>query len=156
MKDWRKLSPDDFEIQTPDWIPSLQATVRFERTELTLVIDEAQAANQTFVDCMLALLEGWQQRSSRIAAQTEVYLQRFLPGRRVEPAELVVWAATLYTNDGDPTGGVFSYRVTGDYDDPAYDLDQFDHRSVVELDYPIRNGAVCWTEGNIAATNDFD
>ncbi|QDU36329.1 hypothetical protein Mal4_06140 [Maioricimonas rarisocia] len=156
MKDWRRLSPEDFEIQTPDWIPSLEATVRFEGAELTLAIDELETADQTCVACFLALLEGWQQRSSHIAAQTEKYLQQFLPGRKVRPSELAVWGVTLYTNDGAPTGGAFYYRVTGDYEDPAYDLHQFDHRSVVELQYPIRNGTVCWTEENIAATNDFD
>jgi len=156
MNDWQQLTPADFEIQNPDWIPSLEATVRFEGTELTLTIDEMQSANPAFVDCFLALLNSWQQRSSEIAAQTEVYLQHFLPGRKVQPSELAVWGVTVYTNDGNPTGGAFYYRVTGNYDDPAYDLDQFDHRSVVELQYPIRGGDVCWTDADIAATNDFD
>lgn len=156
MKDWKHLTVKDFQISDPDWIPSLQATVRFGHSEVTLTIGEADMATDEQVSCLSKFLVGWKDNLPDIAKQTETYLQVFLPGRRVKGSDLCLWGVTLHTDEGQPTGGCFFYNVAGEYDSPAYKLDQFDHRSVIELDCPIEGGEVIWTQRNIAATNDFD
>lgn len=156
MTAWKKLSAKDFQVTDPDWIPTLQAKVQFDDAEVTLTINEAEVANEKHVVCLTKLLAGWQENLPDIAQQTETYLQRFLPGRKVDGSELGLWGITLYTDKGQPTGGCFFYNVAGEYDSPAYKLDEFDHRSVIELDCPIEGGAVDWNIRNIAATNDFD
>ena len=156
MKEWQQLSTDDFSIQNPDWIPSLQATVQFDGVEMNLAIDDAKVADQPLVDCFIELINGWQKRLAVIAAQTEDYLQHFLPGRTIKPSELALSIVSVDTNDGNATAGTFHYHVTGEFDDPEYKLDEFGHRSVVELQFPIQNNAVDWTAGDIWATNDFD
>ena len=115
----------------------------------------APKADATAVKHLIDLLRGWLERLPGIASETETFLQMFLPGRKISSNELALWDVTLYTKDGKASYAAFFFKVTGEYDNPNYSLDEFNHRSDVELQYPIKDNVIDWLNGYIEATNDF-
>ena|GEM_PF-2870543 len=156
VKRWQELTISDFEIQNPDWIPSLQAVVIVTGAEVTLMVDDKEVVDQQTVEAFALLLADWQSRLSETASYTQEYLQSFLPGRTVSPSEIKLWGLTIYHTDGKANSASFHYNVTGEYDGESYRLDEFDSESVVEFRVPIAAGEFEWSNHSIAATNDFD
>ena len=156
MTNWKNLNETDFQIANADWLPSLEATVRVSRSDVSLNIDGTLEARPEHACRFMELLRGWNDHLDDIAQQTQDYLQTFLPGKKIRRSEITLWGVTLFTDEGKPTSGCFFYHVAGEYDSPQYKLDQFDHRSVVELSCPLIGDAIDWTARDVSATNDFD
>ncbi len=154
--DWKKLDATDFAVANPDWIPELQATVDLQDAPVTLSIDGTLEMSSDYAECFKTLIEGWMTNRESIAQQTENHLDRFLPGRKVRSDELLIWGITLRVDLDTADAASFFYRVGGDYSSPAYKLDEFDGRSVIELSCCIDDGVVDWKNPDIATTNDFD
>tara|TARA_R110002073_G_C9452393_1_gene578142 strand:- start:1717 stop:2193 length:477 start_codon:yes stop_codon:yes gene_type:complete len=153
---WKKLDATDFAVKNPDWIPELEAMVHLQEAPVTLTIDGTLEMSSDYAGCFKTLIDGWLTNRETIAQQTEQHLDRFLPGRKIRPDELLIWGITLRVDGDTAEAASFFYRVGGDYSSAAYKLDEFDDRSVVELSCCLDDGVVDWTDLDIATTNDFD
>ena len=154
LKRWTELAHSDFELGEDGYA---KAKVAVADRAVDLMLWNAEEFGEDFRPVFLPLLELWGERSKEIARLTGSHIQIFLKGRVVIPEELHLWGIGVESWDSG-AGCTYYYNLAGEFDDPAYELDQFDHRSVVELAVPIKEGLPVWDADQIeiSTTNDFD
>jgi hypothetical protein len=156
---WNELKSEDFAIENPSWAPSRPTTDVIVGGEVVrLGISKRIEITVSIVDVFKDAIGKWESEKEVIATMTEEYLQTFLPGKRIDPDELVLWNIKLNLDDSparNPQSVVFLYTVGGSYSEPGFDLVQFNHESSVELMLRITNGAISLDKCSFDIVNDF-
>lgn len=154
-KNWNKLTVADFQLDNPDWESDYPtARVDFLGLEVALDVPDLEEVTDNEVAIFKSAIEAWGTRADAIAKETETFLQRFLPGRKIDAKEILLECVSI-EGDDEPTECTFSFTVDGDYSDPSYQLDEFDSSSVVEYQYSIEGGKINWDNPFRSTTNDF-
>lgn len=156
LKRCSELTPEDFVLENPEWeYDSPVANVEYLGREVPLGISDRDGDVEAELAIFQEALPIWEARLPELAKQVEEYLQHFLPGRKINPDEIVPFLVFIYRDD-EPNAVNFLARVTGDYNFPQDQLDEFDHQSALEFQYGIKDGKIDWDDLTLFATNDFD
>jgi hypothetical protein len=155
-KNWKNLTVRDFKKGVTEWDDDFTAKILVDGEEGVLVVLEDVGLTPEIVSFCSSCVEFWHERKSDIAKRTESYLSRFLPGRLIQPNELLLSDLEIDGSPDQPKRLTFRYSVGGDYSNPKYRLNEFDSSSTVELDIPIRKGSLLLEKAKVGTTNDFD
>ena len=145
---WNNLALDDFKSTDDDGLPIEPLA--------DVLLDDAAVSLQFAGDCKMhtkhlavfeSLLSKWMNDRKYFASATEEYVQNFFPGRKVKADELDLSHVDVFVNgeDGDnATCLVYYFGLGGDYNDPKFDLTQFDNNCTIEFQYFLKNGQIDW------------
>lgn len=150
MTRWNELTCDDFDSATGF------SKISIEDDVVELMFDEEIVVSQESVDQFKQVFDSWSKQKPDVAQTVERFVQRFLPGRKVAPDELELFLVSLTYIDNSATAVTYFLRITGEYEDPNYELCQFDSQSTIELRYKIHEGKLDTSNCQISSTNDFD
>ncbi|QDU80098.1 hypothetical protein Pla110_18200 [Polystyrenella longa] len=165
LKNWKELTVSDFSIAPSEFTEDNSSKVNFNNHELSVYFSRRELVNERVVELCKKALTGWLSSETQIISKTEEIIDDFLPGRKVQPSELFLWAMNVFSPDGNPkppvelmkhpNGISFMYKVGGDYSDPSYEYDEFDKDTTIELIYEVNNYEIDWGNPDYDITNDF-
>lgn len=132
-----------------------EAIVKLNNQDVYLTLTRLAELSDSTVYLFVSIMNTWVDNGDEFAALTEDFVRRFLPGRKVSASALRLWNVELEVEENE-FRGVLRYRLSGDYNDPTYKLEQFDGKSVLEFDFDLQDGQIDWSSQHLSSTNDFD
>src|SRR5687768_5461649 len=101
-KDWNELKAADFIISDPDWPPSRpSAEVEVNGMLVEVAVSSRVIVTESMVAIFRDALRSWNSAALEVAAQTQDFLQMFLPGRHIDPSDLLLWDVTLFLSESE-------------------------------------------------------
>lgn len=155
-EEWRELKTTDFVVR-PGTYQGPSAHVTIEAQPVSLQIDD-EVVTPEILELFKSIIGYWIEDRKEIAKQIEKHLQSFLPGKRVDSQDLLLFDITVYCDDDTqrPNCCCLSHTIAGEYVEKGLKLEQFDAESCVEVSFDIVDSTVQWNELTIDINNDLD